>query len=142
MIWIWKWLMTLVMKTEDVDGDCVLPPNVTFTNDNVRWSASYQMKLFWHCCLQRGSAVELLNYGKLKRKLRKGLLYDWLSTRCQVKPKRVRQLWKFYKHFFYHIKKVVGYKLPFIWFDRDELSVDKYFDRHLTVAMHNAFILF
>lgn len=83
----------------------VLPPNVTFTNDNVRRLASYQMKLFWHCCLQRGSAVELLNYGKLKRKLRKGLLYDWLSTRCPVKPKRVRQVWKFYKHFFNHIKK-------------------------------------
>lgn len=58
----------------------------------------------------------------------------WINTRCLVKPRRVRQLRKFYKLFSLY-KKVLGCKLSFIWFDKNGLTVVKYFLSHPAVAM-------
>ena len=59
---------------------------------------------------------------------------DWIDQRCKVKPRRARQLRKFYK-LFSPYKKVLRCKLPFIWFDKNGMSVVKYFKSHPNVAM-------
>lgn len=58
----------------------------------------------------------------------------WINQRCKVKPRRARQLRKFYK-LFSPYKKVLRCKLPFIWFDKNGLSVVEYFESHPAVAM-------
>ena len=69
-----------------------------------------------------------------KRGLISGNFDDWINQRCKVKPRRARQLRKFYK-LFSPYKKVLRCKLPFIWFDKNGLSVVKYFKTHPAVAM-------
>ena len=59
---------------------------------------------------------------------------DWIDQRCKVKLRRARQLRKFYK-LFSPYKKVLRCKLPFIWFDKNGMSVVKYFESHPDVAM-------
>lgn len=59
---------------------------------------------------------------------------DWINQRCEVKPRRARQLRKFYK-LFSPYKKVLRCKLPFIWFDKNGLSVVEYFESHPAVAI-------
>ena len=59
---------------------------------------------------------------------------DWIYTRCQVKPRRARQLRKFYK-LFSPYKKLLRCKLSFIWFEKNGLNVVKYFESHQAVAM-------
>ena len=59
---------------------------------------------------------------------------DWIYQRCKVKARRARQLRKFYK-LFSPYKKVFRCKLPFIWFDKNGLSIVKYFESHRAAAM-------
>ena len=69
-----------------------------------------------------------------KHGLISGNFDDWIDERCMVKARRARQLRKFYK-LFSPYKKVLRCKLPFIWFDRNGMSVVKYFESHPVVAM-------
>ena len=69
-----------------------------------------------------------------KHGLISGNFDDWIDQRCKVKPRRARQLRKFYK-LFSPYKKVLRCKLPFIWFDKNGMSVVKYFESHPVVAM-------
>lgn len=59
---------------------------------------------------------------------------DWINQRFKVKPRQAQQRRKFYK-LFSRYKKVLRCNLPFIWFDRNVLSVVKYFDSNPDVAM-------
>ena len=69
-----------------------------------------------------------------KRSLISGNFDDWINQRCKVKPRRARQLRKFFK-LFSPYKKVLRCKLPFIWFDKNGLTVVKYFESHPAVAI-------
>lgn len=69
-----------------------------------------------------------------KHGLISGNFDDWIDQRCKVKPRRARQVRKFYK-LFSPYKKVLRCKLPFIWFDKNGMSVVKYFESHPVVAM-------
>lgn len=69
-----------------------------------------------------------------KHGLISGNFDNWIDQRCKVKPRRARQLRKFYK-LFSPYKKVLRCKLPFIWFDKNGMSVVKYFESHPVEAM-------
>ena len=59
---------------------------------------------------------------------------DLINQQCKVKPRRAWQLQEFYKLFSAY-KKVLRCKLSFIWFDKNGLSVVKYFESQPAVAM-------
>lgn len=54
---------------------------------------------------------------------------DWVDLRCKVKKTRARQLRLFYK-LFHPYKKVLGCKLPFIWFVKNGKTIVDYFKSH------------
>ena len=108
------------------------------------------MKLYSNCCVQRDYAVELLNDGRpdeakvvlkafekfqdeKKMKRVSGNFDDWIDSRCKVKKTRARQLRTFYE-LFHPYKKVLGCRLPFIWFVRNGPTVVEYFESHREVA--------
>ena len=77
-------------------------------------------------------------YDKFQNDKKHGLISgnfdDWINQRCNVKPRWARQMWKFYK-LFSPYKKVLRFKLSFIWFDKNVLTVVKYFESHPAVAI-------
>ena len=108
------------------------------------------MKLCSNRCVQRDYAVELLNDGRpdeakvvlkafeklldeKKMKRVSGNFDDWIDSRCKVKKTRARQLRTFYE-LFHPYKKVLGCRLPFVWFVRNGPAVVKYFESHPEVA--------
>ena len=108
------------------------------------------MKLYSNCCVQRDYAVELLNDGRpdeakvvlkafeklqdeKKMKQVSSNFNDWIDSRRKVKKTRARQLQTFYE-LFHPYEKVLGCRLPFVWFVRNGPTVVKYFESHREVA--------
>ena len=62
-----------------------------------------------------------------------GNFNEWIDSRCKVKKTRARQLRTFYE-LFHPYEKVLGCRLPFVWFVRNGPAVVKYFESHQEVA--------
>ena len=87
---------------------------------------NYHLKNAFMYGLWLNQAFERFQNDKKRGLVNEGNFEDWINIRCSVKSRRARQLRSFSTSFM-PFKKILGCKLPFIWFLNNGKTVLEYF---------------